>query len=271
MTIVKNIRNNFESYMLNSGLKSIVLGVSGGIDSALCAVLLRPVMDKLKLPLIGISIPASSNKDDEIDRADAVGKSFCTEFYVRPINNTFGVVSTSVGFINPEYDWSLFSDHKIKIFEGNIKARLRMIHLYGIAGLRDGMVISTDNLTEYYLGFWTLHGDVGDYSPIQNLWKTEVYETATYLLNEIKGTEKLKALQDCINANATDGLGVSSTSLEQIGLTSWKEVDEILQAQIRNVNFDTIPDISNPVIKRYVQSKFKRNNPYSIPRGELFK
>lgn len=56
------------------------------------------------------------------------------------------------------------------------QARCRMMYLYDIASRHKGLVMSTDNQTEYQLGFWTIHGDVGDFDPIQDLWKTEVYE-----------------------------------------------------------------------------------------------
>jgi len=62
-----------------------------------------------------------------------------------------------------------------------MKARIRMILLYDLAGGNDGMVLSTDNYTEYLLGFWTLHGDVGDFGMIQSLWKTEVYDMVEWI------------------------------------------------------------------------------------------
>lgn len=65
--------------------------------------------------------------------------------------------------------------NRTPIANGNLQARCRMIHLYDLAGIHGGLVMSTDNQTEYQLGFWTIHGDVGDFDPIQDLWKTEVY------------------------------------------------------------------------------------------------
>ena len=51
-----------------------------------------------------------------------------------------------------------------------------MIMLYNAASIFKGLVVDTDNLSEHYLGFWTMHGDVGDFKPIGKLWKTEVYD-----------------------------------------------------------------------------------------------
>ena len=66
--VVSEIRKSLKNYLLQSNLKSLVLGVSGGMDSALVAVLAKPVCDELNIPLIGRSISIHSNKQDEIDR-----------------------------------------------------------------------------------------------------------------------------------------------------------------------------------------------------------
>ena len=108
-----------------------------------------------------------------------------------------------------------------------------MIYLYDIAQEHNGLVLSTDNWTELMLGFWTLHGDCGDYGMIQNLWKTEVYEMASTFVENLE-EKRSRALLDCIEAIPTDGLGISASDLDQIGAESYKEVDEILQ------NFEAI-------------------------------
>jgi NAD+ synthase len=270
--VIKNIRTNFKAYMLTNKLQSVVLGISGGIDSALCAALLKPVMDQLNLPLIGVSLPHSSNKIAEIERATAIGEQFCTKFHEQPIIDSFEVLFESIGMICAQFDHNVDAvpDHKFRIHMGNIKARVRMIHLYGLAGLYNGMVISTDNLTELMLGFWTLHGDVGDYGPIQQLWKTEVYDVANQLLEEFNDLNKVAALRSCIECAATDGLGVSTTSLEQLGGKSFSEVDSILK-QIVNSKFINGDETFQKVYDRHINSQYKRNNPYNIPREDLFK
>jgi len=75
---VNNIRKELKTYIQENNLKSLILGVSGGIDSALCAVLAKPVCDELNIPLIGRSLPSSSNKSVENSRAALIGKYFCT-------------------------------------------------------------------------------------------------------------------------------------------------------------------------------------------------
>ncbi len=254
---VKNIRKEIKDYIKNSGLKSLVVGISGGIDSALCCALAQPVCKELKIPLIGRSITIESNKKDEIDRSIEIGENFCddfkhvdfTEYYncLTPIFNEDGVEELT---------------HEKKIRNGNVKARMRMIYLYDLAQKKGGMVLSTDNKTELMVGFWTLHGDVGDYGMIQNLWKTEVYNMSNYLC-EILDSKKSEALKKCILAVPTDGLGITNSDLDQLGVATYVDADRILIDYLENGN-KSLGD--TPIIKRNIRTEFKRINPYNIPR-----
>lgn len=131
-----------------------------------------------------------------------------------------------------------------KVANGNIQARLRMMFLYNLASIHKGLVMSTDNQTEYQLGFWTIHGDVGDFDPLQDLWKTEVYGLAEYLRDmylelycaatldkheesrewELYWKAKFEAMEHSIALTPTDGLGISNSDLDQIGAKSYAEV-----------------------------------------------
>jgi NH3-dependent NAD+ synthetase len=116
------------------------------------------------------------------------------------------------------------------------------------------------------LGFWTLHGDVGDYGMVQNLWKTEIYGMASFLAEEMD-KEPQQALKDCITAVATDGLGITNSDLDQLGAATYDEVDQVL---LKLYLPEIPPQFKNhPVIKRKFSSEYKRNNPYNIPRNQI--
>jgi NAD+ synthetase len=123
------------------------------------------------------------------------------------------------------------SDKDGKIRAGNIKARIRMIIMYNKAAQLKGLVLSTDNYTEYMLGFWTIHGDHADYGMIQNMWKTEIYTLAYFMALEFKHTDAIKEriMLEAINAVPTDGLGITASDCEQFGVATYDEVDRILK------------------------------------------
>lgn len=264
--VVDNIRQDLREYLTRTGLKSLVIGVSGGIDSALCIALAEPVCKELGVELIGRSLPILTNTKDELHRAKLIGEPFCTNFKEVDLSGPYQAMSEFI----IDTEGMCHDGRENKIREGNIKARTRMIYLYNLAYANKGMVLSTDNLTEYNLGFWTLAGDIGNWGMIQNLWKTEVYEVATYLVKEYNKylfTMKAEALQLCIDATPTDGLGITSSDIEQLGVSNYAEVDEILRKWCERYECD---DPTHPIMKRHFVTAFKRNDPYNIPREKLF-
>ncbi len=258
--VAKNIREELENYLRINGLHSLVVGLSGGIDSALTAALAFPVCKKLDIPLFGRSITIESNKNDEIERARLIGNAFTTDFREVNLTEAYHLLRP---FVVEDFEKENTDDYAFKIRMGNVKARIRMIYLYDLAAKNRGMVLSTDNYTELLLGFWTLHGDVGDYGMIQNLWKTEVYELAKYIAETECDEDQAIALKSCIDAVPTDGLGITNSDLDQLGAKSYAEVDDILQRYLINNDKDVE---NHPVIQRHLKSEYKRNNPLNLKR-----
>ena len=254
---IKVMRAKTAAYIMDNQLKSLVLGVSGGIDSAFAAALLRPVCDFTNTKLIGRSITMETNKEDEIERSKLVGSLFCHDFEHLDYSHIYTVCEQTL----PKYEYDTLLS---KLRMGNCMARIRMICLYDLAQLNRGMVISTDNFTEYLTGFWTLHGDVGDYAPFLHLWKTEVYLAAQFLCKD-HTKDQADALKQCIDAVPTDGLGISNSDLEQLGAETYQEVDEILTAYL---NGDKSVE-QHTVIERFRSSEYKRANPIAISRTTL--
>lgn len=258
LRVAHNIRATLTEYIQAHHLQALVLGISGGIDSALCAALLRPVCDHLQIPFVGRSITIETNKAEEIARSIAVGEAFCNDFQHLDLTDIF-LVNKKI-LIN--FDDSMLS----KLRQGNLKARMRMMTLYDLAQLHRGIVISTDNYTEYLTGFWTLHGDTGDYAPIMNLWKTEVFNLARTLLTSCNEAQH-QALLSCIEATPVDGLGISSCDCEQLGVNNYYEADSILAGYFQG---DRRYE-DHTIVQRYLRSEYKRQNPMQIERSELIK
>lgn len=292
-------------YVTSNNLKAMVLGISGGIDSTVVAAICHEVSKKTGIPLIGRSLPIK-NKSDEFATSVHVGEAFCDKFEVYRLERSYRAAlfdaCADAGDVNMANSYHLDEleemPSRTPIANGNLQARCRMMYLYDIASRHKGLVMSTDNQTEYQLGFWTIHGDVGDFDPIQDLWKTEVYGLANYLQDHYK-SKALEALRNdyketCDNYKAmscaiynscklvpTDGLGISNSDLEQIGAKDYATVDDILQTATNNI-FDSTgrwvqplmekysEDVVVKVLSRHVASEFKRKKaPIYISR-ELY-
>ena len=278
------------NYVKVNNLKAMVLGISGGIDSTVVAAICHEVSKQIGIPLIGRSLPIK-NKSDEFDVSKLVGEAFCNDFKVYRLERSYRAAlfdaCTDAGDVNMANSYYLDEleemPSRTPIANGNLQARCRMSHLYDIASRHKGLVMSTDNQTEYQLGFWTIHGDVGDFDTIQDLWKTEVYGLANWLVEKYKSAneghadcytdmsaaQKQYALEQSIALTPTDGLGISNSDLDQIGAKSYDEVDDILQTAMDN-RFSSVmgwmipliekygEDVVNKVWGRHLASEFKR-------------
>ena len=221
--IFERLVNKTKEYIVNNGIQAMILGISGGIDSTVVAAICHSVMVMTGIPLIGRSLPTKFNKEEETDAATLVGKTFCTDFQTVNIGDWYKELSS---------DFRLLEGEMTPIAKGNIQARLRMMYLYNLASIHKGIVMDTDNLTENNLGYWTLHGDVGDFNPIGGLWKTEVFKLAEYLIDFYRMTGQIDrsiAMFNSWSLKPTAGLGITDNDLEEIGAESYEQVDSILQ------------------------------------------
>lgn len=292
------------NYMTKNHLNAMVLGISGGIDSTVVAAICHEVSKQTGIPLIGRSLPIK-NKEDEFDVSKLVGEAFCDDFKCIPLYISYIGLLNNLVFERADVVHHIMditdaednvSDTQTPIANGNIQARLRMIYLYNLASIHKGLVMSTDNQTEYQLGFWTIHGDVGDFDPIQGLWKTEVYGLANWLLDDYDhwrnplrndsggaswNEQAYNAIKASIALTPTDGLGISNSDLDQIGAKSYYDVDRVLQtvtgkASPENdklqdeLTAELGPDVVGKILQRRFNSRFKRLlSPIIVPR-ELY-
>ena len=245
---IKGSRNFLKNYIIDNKLKSCVLGISGGLDSCISACLASSVCKELGIPLIGRSLPTTTNKPDENSAAKLVGRAFCTDFKE---------VNISAECQKLIYELELNEGGMNLLQEGNIKARVRMIYLRHLAFLYKGIVLDNDNFTEWNLGFWTQCGD----SPqdinlgLHYLWKTEVYELADYLYNDLtkaKNHEQANAIWQSMSLIPTDGNGVSNSDCEQFGLDNYEQVDDVL----KTMYYDTQ---TNPDFKGFQENPIRES------------
>ena len=197
-------------------------------------------------------LPIHQN-NDELERA----KTFCIEkldsWIEHDLTKQFDAL---VSIMDETISHDGLSDDKIR--QGNIRARLRMITLYDLASKHGGLVASTDNYSELASGFWTLHGDVGDVSPIQALTKSwEVPALA----------EHLGVPHEIVEAVPTDGLGIANGDEDQFGF-SYLEFDIAMFSLFNEFNLENLEDkdasIIDSVKQRIGSTIYKRINPYNL-------
>jgi len=193
--------------VLGAGKAGAVIGLSGGIDSAVVAVLCKRAFPDTTLAVI---MPCCSNKTD-ITHANELAKKFD--------------IRTEVVELEAAYESLLkaFPESKAyhkndKLSTSNIKPRLRMITLYYLASQLNYLVVGTGNRSEIAIGYSTKYGDAGvDILPLGNLVKRQVNELAEYL-----GITK-----DIINKPPSAGLWEGQTDEGEMGLT-YNELDRYL-------------------------------------------
>jgi len=149
-----------------------VVGLSGGVDSSVIAALLVNALGAENV--IGVMMPyvGMSSKTSVEDAAELANRLGITRLYLRPINKA----------VDSIVDTTELSVKLNALRKGNIMARVRMTILYAFAGVYDGRVVDTCNLTEVMVGFFTKYGDGGcDYNPVRYVYKTWIWELAKHL------------------------------------------------------------------------------------------
>jgi len=201
---INDIVSFIRKCVLGSGLDNAVIGISGGIDSAVVAALAVNALGRYNVR--GILMPYGKQSDIQ-DSYDVVKKLGIT---IEEIDITHMVDS----FQELENEERIEIEH---IRYGNIKARVRMICLYDRAKKYNGLVLGTGNKSELLMGYFTLHGDGAcDLEPIGHLYKTEVFELA----------KELKVPKHIIEKAPSAGLWDGQTDEEEMGYT-YKEMDSI--------------------------------------------
>jgi NAD+ synthase len=200
--VKQSITQFIRKYIENAGVKGVVLGLSGGIDSALVAALACEALGPDSV--LGMIMPVRLEKDAE-NASDA--KALAKKLGMR--HELFELEPVLKGYEG------LYLD---KINLGNLKARLRMVTLYAKANQEDLLVLGTGNKSEIMVGYFTKYGDgAADLLPIADLYKTNVIDLSKHM----NLPEKI------INKTPSAGLWPNQTDEDEMGIT-YRDLDIIL-------------------------------------------
>ncbi|MDD1676546.1 MAG: NAD+ synthase [Methanomicrobiales archaeon] len=184
----------------------VVIGLSGGVDSAVAAALCVHALGKEHVK--ALLLPTSVTPPEDLEDATGFCRSVGIDFQIIPID---GIVSgvTSI-HVFPESDYST----------GNLMARVRMALLYYCANAERRLVCGTSNRSEYMLGYCTKHGDsAADFQPILHLYKTQVFSLA----------EELGIPESIRTKPPSAGLWKGQLDEKEIGIP-YRDIDDALMA-----------------------------------------
>ena len=229
--VADTIQKWMRTKVKEAGARGVFVGVSGGIDSAVVAVLCKREFDEA---VTGLIMPCESHEDDGMDAA-----ALCNQFAISTMTADLGTTYHSM--------LNQFSETlDCKLAGANLKSRLRMCALYYVANVSNYLVVGTSNLTEVEIGYYTKYGDGGvDLEPLGSLYKTHVRELATYL----------EVPERIITKPPSAGLWEGQTDEEEIGMT-YEEMDNYL---MKNYTQD------GRLAKRIISNQHKREMPPFCP------
>lgn len=214
------IKDFIKTYVKNSKCKGVIIGLSGGIDSAVTAILCKQALGKKNT--ICLFLPDESTPEKDFKHYKEISNKF--DLYCKEKDIT--------GIVKEISDNCLIKPDKYVL--ANIKARARMIVLFEYANITGSLVCGTSNKSEILVGYFTKYGDGGvDIMPIGDLYKTQVIELAKFL----------KIPKEIISKPPTAGLWKGQLDEQELKI-SYDKLDKILAGLERKINHSDIAKIA---------------------------
>ena len=237
--LVEFLRENFKK----AGFSKAVLGLSGGIDSALVAYLLRDALGKENV--LAIMMPYKSSNPDSLNHAKLVIED------LKINSKTIEITDMIDAYFKNEKEAS-------SLRMGNKMARERMSILFDYSSKENALVVGTYNKTEIYLGYSTQFGDSAcALNPIGDLYKTNIWDLSRYL----------KIPNELIEKKPSADLWEGQTDEQEMGLT-YKEADQVLYRMLEeNKTVEEVlgegfnKDLVDNIVRRMNRSEYKRRMP----------
>ncbi len=236
-------------YIRKCGFKQVVIGLSGGIDSALTAAIAAEALGKENVT--GIAMPSQFSSKGSVDDARTLAENLGIAFHIVPIADIYAPYEQATD--------ALFGEHKFDTTNENIQARIRGNILMAWSNRTGAMVLSTGNKSELAVGYCTLYGDMaGGLALLGDVYKTMVYRVARWLNRErelIPESTMTKAPSAELRPNQTDQDTLPPydvlDGILKLYIEEWMEVDDIVAA-----GFDRA--LVQRVLKMVDSAEFKR-------------
>lgn len=228
--------NWLQDQVRQTNVKGLVVGLSGGLDSALVANLIKRAVPDHSLAVI---MPCDSPKEDLEDAMALVDQAGIEQLTI-DLTDTHNLLQQTINQQLEQH--SVFQSENAQLASANLKARLRMSTLYTIATNHQYLVVGTDNAAEWYTGYFTKYGDGGvDINPLVHLTKGKVKEMARFL----------RVPTQIVDKKPSAGLWEGQTDENEMG-TTYDKIDRYLIGE-------PIPKKDQEIIERmYNRTKHKR-------------
>lgn len=238
-------------YVQKNGFKKVVLGLSGGIDSTLCAVITADALGKDNV--IGVAMPSPFSSKESVLDAEALAKNLGIQFLVVSISDTFQAYKKML--------YPIFQDLPEDVTEENIQARIRGNIVMALSNKFGWLPVATGNKSEVGVGYCTLYGDMaGGFAVIKDVPKTVVYQLAKYR-NSYGGVPVIP--ENCIAKPPSAEL--RPNQFDEDSLPNYAVLDAILEAYVeKDMEFQTIIQLGYPeeivreVIRMVDLNEYKR-------------
>ncbi len=215
------ITTGLGDYCRKSGIKKLVLGMSGGLDSSVCAAIAVRAVGAENV--LGLSMPSRYSSDHSIADAKATAEALGIELHTHSITALHQAAEAEL------------SDELVggnPVARENIQSRLRGMMVMAAANSRGAMAITTGNKSELAMGYCTLYGDmVGGYAPIGDLYKSEVYDVARALNSEAVQFGKTPPITES-TLTKPPSAELAPDQTDEDTLPPYETLDAILQAHI---------------------------------------
>lgn len=209
-------------YTRKTGFKKAILGISGGIDSALVATIAADALGPKNVR--GVMLPSEFTSDTSLKDAREVTKNLGVKIDTLPISNTFSNVLKE---LQP-----FFKNLPAETTEENIQSRLRGLFLMAMSNKFDELLLTTGNKSEVAVGYSTIYGDMaGGFNPIKDLYKSRVFETCKWRNNNFKSwmlTQKKSLIPENIIFKAPTA-ELRDNQKDEDSLPPYEILDDILE------------------------------------------
>ena len=236
-------------YVHKCGFKSVILGLSGGIDSALVAVLAADALGAENV--LGVAMPARYSSAGSLNDAEALAKNLGLRYEVVPVEPAFLAVEKQLE--------KVFAGTEPNEAEENMQSRLRGVTLMALSNKFGALVLTTGNKSEMAVGYCTLYGDMnGALAPLADVFKTDIYKIARWVNRE-------REIIPAASITKPPSAELRPDQTDQDSLPPYETLDAILESYVvKNLGKEEIirtgfaAAVVNDVVNKINFSEYKR-------------